>query len=298
MLNYLCLIVKPNSKLLDNNLINFCKKLIINYDNSILDENWLEKSECYEILFESNDLIKTKLYLRSKMPQFVDLVFIKNKNRKKKLLIADMDSTIIKEETLDEIARSIGIYDKISNITNLAMQGKIDFASALKERVAYLKGTSLSNLRYILENKISLNDGAETLVKTMKRNECKMALVSGGFSFFANEIAKMLGFDYVISNRLEIKNNNLTGKLIEPIVDKEAKKNTLLELSKKNNINLDNTIALGDGSNDLSMIKKAGYGVGFRAKPQVEREADANITNGDLTSVLFIQGYKKSNFKY
>ena len=297
MLNYLCLIVKPNSNLLTNNLINLCKKFIVNYDNIILQQNWLEKNECYEILFNTNELEKTKFLLKSKMPEFIDLIFIKNKNRTKKLLIADMDSTIIKEETLDEIARSIGIYDKISNITNLAMQGKIDFAVALKERVKHLKGINLSKLRYILENNITINDGAETLIKTMKKNECKVALVSGGFSFFANEIGKILGFDYVISNKLQINNNVLTGKLIDPIIDEEGKKNALIELSKKNNIDLEKTIAVGDGANDLSMIKKSGYGVGFKAKDRVQKSADANINNGDLTSLLFIQGYQKTNFK-
>lgn len=298
MLIYLCLIVKPNSKLLTYNLIDLCKNFIVSYNNVILEENWLEIYESYEILFKANDLDKTKLLLQSKMPDYIDLIFINKKNRKKKLLIADMDSTIIKEETLDEIARSAGIYDKISNITNLAMQGNTNFVSALKERVSYLKGINLTNLRYVLENKITLNDGAEILVKTMKKNKCKLALVSGGFSFFANEIGEMLGFDYIKSNTLEIKNNNLTGKLIGPIIDQKAKKNILLDLSKKNNFMRDETIAIGDGANDISMIEEAGFGIGFNAKPKVKEKSDANIKNGNLTSILFIQGYKKSEFEY
>ncbi len=296
MLNYLCLIVKPNSKLLSLNLINHSKDILDSCDGLIIEEKWLEDNECYEILFKSNNTNKINLLLQSKMPKYIDCVLVPKKNRRKKLLLADMDSTIIKEETLDEIARNIGLHDKISRITDLAMDGKINFVDALNERVWALKGVKSNDLKNILEKKITINEGAKTLIRTITKNQCKSALVTGGFSFFAEPIGKMLGFDYIFSNTLEIINNSLTGKLLPPIIDGDAKKNALIDLAKKNNIEIAETLAVGDGSNDIQMIKKAGIGIGFKAKPGLQKKTRINIRNGDLTSILYIQGYKKSEF--
>ncbi|MAR79722.1 MAG: phosphoserine phosphatase SerB [Rhodospirillaceae bacterium] len=296
MLNYLCLIVKPNSKSLTSSIIDHSKDILASCHDSIIEEKWLEINESYEILLKSNNTNELNILLQSKMPKYVDCLLVPKKNRKMKLLVADMDSTIIREETLDEIARSLGIHDKISKITNLAMDGKINFIDSLNERIAALKGVKSTDLKNVLEKKLTINSGAETLIKTMRENQCKTALVTGGFSFFAKPIGDMLGFDYVISNTLEIVDECLTGKLLRPIIDGEAKKNSLIKIAEKNNIGINQTIAVGDGENDIQMIETAGVGVGFKAKSGLQKKTTTNIINGDLTSILYIQGYKKSEF--
>ncbi len=296
MLNYLCLIVKPNSNLLSNNLIDKAKNLIINCGGQVSSNKWLSHNESHETLFYLKELQKLNIEIKNHMPDFVDCIILPKKNRKKKLLIADMDSTIIKEETLDEVANYLGVSKKISKITELAMDGKIDFEEALRERVNLLKGTNIEILKLVLEKHITINDGAEILIKTSKKNHCKTALVTGGFSLFSNEIGKKLGFDYVISNSLELNGNHLTGNLIGKIIDRAEKKKSLEDLAKKNGINRIETLAVGDGANDIDMIKQAGIGVSYYGKTKLQEDADINISNGNLTSILYIQGYEKKDF--
>ena len=226
----------------------------------------------------------------------IDCNFIKvTKDRKKKLLLADMDSTIIREESLDELARQIGKEKQVVRITNEAMNGQIDFKKALLARVAILKGEPTEILEK-LKKGISINDGAIELIKTMKHNNSITVLVSGGFTFLTEYLKTLLGFDYTHANSLEISHNNLnkmclTGRVIDPILDREAKACYLDQYVTKNKLNYEDTICVGDGANDIEMIKKAGLGVSYNGKIALEKEANIHFKNTNLLGLLYAQGY-------
>ncbi|PPD31237.1 MAG: phosphoserine phosphatase SerB [Hyphomicrobium sp.] len=219
---------------------------------------------------------------------------------RKRLLVADMESTIIEQEMLDELADFIGAREKIATITERAMRGELDFEAALKERVALLAGLDASVLDQAAE-RITVMPGAETLIRTMKANGAYCALVSGGFTVFTERVARRLGFNEHQANVLEIAGGKLTGRVVEPILGREAKRLALLRLTAMLGIDPRETIAVGDGANDLAMLEAAGLGVAFRAKPKV-CEAVANmpngavVTRGDLTALLYLQGYAESEF--
>ncbi len=219
---------------------------------------------------------------------------------RKRLLVADMESTIIEQEMLDELADFIGAREKIATITERAMRGELDFEAALKERVALLAGLDASVLDQAAE-RITVMPGAETLIRTMKANGAYCALVSGGFTVFTERVARRLGFNEHQANVLEIAGGKLTGRVVEPILGREAKRLALLGLTAMLGIDPRETIAVGDGANDLAMLEAAGLGVAFRAKPKV-CEAVANmpngavVTRGDLTALLYLQGYAESEF--
>ncbi|WP_310619121.1 phosphoserine phosphatase SerB [Flexibacterium corallicola] len=216
--------------------------------------------------------------------------------RKKKLLIADMDSTMIGQECIDELAAEVGLKDKVADITERAMRGEIDFEPALKERVQLLKKLKTSVIAQTLENRISLNSGAKELIATMKANGAYTALVSGGFTVFTREIAKQVGFDENRANTLIEEAGELTGQVQLPILGQLAKQERLEQLMKEKGLSKDETLAVGDGANDLAMIAISGLGVAYHAKPKVAAAADARVDNGDLTSLLYIQGYKYEEF--
>ncbi|MDE3061096.1 MAG: phosphoserine phosphatase SerB [Pseudomonadota bacterium] len=213
-------------------------------------------------------------------------------HRRKKLLIADMESTIITCECLDELAELVGIRDKIAAITQRAMNGELNFEEALRERVGLLKGLPESALQQVMDEKVRLMQGAKELVSTMKANGAYCMLVSGGFDFYAEKIASMLGFDEWRANRLEIKNGTLTGNVIEPILNKDAKLQALQETCAKLDITPQEALAVGDGANDLPMLLAAGLGVAYHAKPNVRAEARHRIDHADLRALLFAQGYQ------
>lgn len=225
----------------------------------------------------------------------VDVALVPTSHHRKKLLIADMESTIIEQECLDELAAHIGLRDHISAITARAMRGELDFEAALKERVALLKGLDASMLED-LYRRITLVSGAETLIKTMRESGATCALVSGGFSFFAERIAQHLGFDTHHANTLEMAAGKLTGAVGEPILGREAKLATLNRLRDELGLHQAETMAVGDGANDLGMIKAAGLGVAYRAKPVVAAQAAVSIVHGDLTALLYLQGYRREEF--
>ena len=226
----------------------------------------------------------------------IDCNFIKvTKDRKKKLLLADMDSTIIKEESLDELARQIGKEKEVVKITEDAMNGKIDFKKALLKRVSILKGQPPEILEK-LKIDINVNDGAVELIKTMKYHNAVTVLVSGGFTFLTEYLKTLLGFDYTHANSLEIlkKNKNsiyLTGKVIEPILDKKAKVFYLDHYVNENKLDYEDTLCVGDGANDIDMIKKAGLGVSFNGKRALEKNADILFKKTSLLGLLYAQGY-------
>ncbi len=239
---------------------------------------------------------QTTEIVASLTPHPIDYAFQAPNNQRKKLLIADMDSTIIAQECIDELADYIGIKPQISDITERAMQGELEFDMSLRERVALLKNMRIEALEQVFENQITLNTGAKTLVQTMKANGAYTALVSGGFTYFTQKIQQLTGFNTTRANILNFKNNKLDGTVIEPILGKQAKLDSMIEFCKSQNITLADALAVGDGANDLAMVTKAGLGIAYHAKPIVAKQASVAINHCDLTALLYLQGYKKSEF--
>lgn len=226
----------------------------------------------------------------------VDIAVQIQDKRRKKLLLADMDSTMIGQECIDELAEEAGLRDYISDITRRAMNGEIAFEPALRERVALLKGLPLSIIDNVIEKRITLTKGGKELIATMRGNGAYTALVSGGFTIFTSKIANAIGFDEHNANELVIEGDHLAGLVNEPILGKQAKLAKLEELCKQLNISAEDAMAVGDGANDLAMLKKAGSGVALHAKQVVAEAASIRIDYGDLTSLLYLQGYRKSDF--
>lgn len=226
----------------------------------------------------------------------VDMSVQKTTARRKKLLIADMDSTIIQQECIDELAEFAGKRAEISDITERAMRGELDFEAALKERVAMLKGLPESILAETFEKRITLTPGAETLVKTMNARGGATALVSGGFTYFTGRVAEKTGFQLNQANELFVEGGKLTGEVREPILGRAAKQEALERIARNTNIDLADTMAVGDGANDLSMLARSGLGVAFHAKPAVAEAAAVQIDHGDLTALLYLQGIPQSEF--
>ena len=214
--------------------------------------------------------------------------------RKKKLLLSDMDSTIIQQECIDELADIAGLRDQVSVITERAMQGELDFKQALTERVMLLKGLSTKALEKVYDERIQLMPGAKALVATMKANGARCVLVSGGFTYFTSRVRDAVGFDSDRANLLDVADNMLTGEVVPPILDKDAKLQSLKENMFQLDLPKELTLAIGDGANDLPMIEAAGLGVAYHAKPVVRAKANASLNHADLTGVLYMQGYKKS----
>jgi phosphoserine phosphatase len=212
--------------------------------------------------------------------------------RRKKLLISDMDSTIIGQECIDELAIRAGIGAEVSAITERAMAGELDFASSLTQRVALLQGLPVGTLQQVWEDSITLNTGAETLVKTMRAHGAHTMLVSGGFTFFSSRVADAAGFAVHHANSLEVADGHLTGRVIPPILDKASKRHLLEAVLKELGLSAQESLAVGDGANDAEMIIAAGLGVAYRAKPALQALADASITHTDLITLLYFQGYE------
>ncbi|WP_075292269.1 phosphoserine phosphatase SerB [Pararhizobium arenae] len=226
----------------------------------------------------------------------IDVVVQEAERRRKRLLIADMDSTMIGQECIDELAAEVGLKDKVAAITARAMNGEIAFEPALIERVALLKGLPLNVVDDVIEKRITLTPGGLELVATMKAKGHYTALVSGGFTVFTNPIAARIGFQENRANTLIEQDGKLTGTVADPILGKQAKVDALLDICQTLDIDPSEAMAVGDGANDLGMIKLAGSGVALHAKPAVAAEAKIRIDHGDLTALLYIQGYRKTDF--
>ncbi|NTI16155.1 phosphoserine phosphatase SerB [Agrobacterium rhizogenes] len=226
----------------------------------------------------------------------IDLVIQDAETRRKKLLIADMDSTMIGQECIDELAAEVGLKDRVATITARAMNGEIAFEPALRERVALLNGLPISVVDEVIAKRITLTPGGPELIATMRAKGYYTALVSGGFTVFTSRIAATLGFDEDRANILLEDNGILTGHVAEPILGKQAKVDALNDIAEKLGISTDDALAVGDGANDLGMLQLAGSGVALHAKPSVAAEARMRIDHGDLTALLYIQGYRKSDF--
>lgn len=216
--------------------------------------------------------------------------------RRKALLLADMDSTIINVECLDELADFAGVKAQVAEITERAMRGELEFEGALRERVGMLKGLALSALQQAYDERVKLNPGARTLVRTMAANGARCVLVSGGFTFFTSRVAVAAGFHANRANTLIEAGDALTGEVGEPILGREAKLAALKEEAEGLGVTLSQTLAIGDGANDLAMIEASGLGVAYRAKPIVAAQADAKVDHADLTALLYFQGYRAEQF--
>ncbi|QND38489.1 phosphoserine phosphatase SerB [Rhizobium leguminosarum bv. viciae] len=228
----------------------------------------------------------------------IDLVIREQETRRKKLLIADMDSTMIGRECIDELAAEVGLKEKVATITARAMNGEIAFEPALRERVALLKGLPISVVDEVIAKRITLTPGGTELIATMKSKGHYTALVSGGFTVFTSRIAATLGFDENRANTLLEDGGILSGFVAEPILGKQAKVDALNEISARLGISPEEAIAVGDGANDLGMLHLAGAGVALHAKPAVAAEAQMRINHGDLTALLYIRGYRKTDFVF
>ena len=260
------------------------------------EADWLSPGEACDIPFSGTDPQAAETAVREALSgAAVDLLAQPAAGRRKSLLVADMDCTIITTETLDELAARAGRKEDTAAITERAMQGEIDFAEALKERVAMLEGLEQGALEITLAA-VALSPGAETLVRTMAGNGVHTVLVSGGFGFFTEPVAAMAGFDETRSNRFEIADGRLTGRVIEPILGPEAKLETLTGLSAERQISLARTLAIGDGANDAPMIRAAGLGIAYRGKPVAREAAQARIEACGLTAALYMQGYRRDEF--
>ncbi len=226
----------------------------------------------------------------------IDAVCTSVEGRRKKLLVSDMDSTVINQECIDELGDAIGVGSRIREITAAVVNGDISFSDALRKRMALMKGMERGLLDRVYEERISLQSGARTLVQTMRRHGAFCILVSGGFSFFTRRIAERIGFHDHQGNQLAFEDEKLTGQVREPILGRSAKLNTLMRLCAEKGLEPSDVLAVGDGANDIKMIEAAGLGVAFHGSDSLKERASACIDHGDLTAVLYIQGFHKSEF--
>jgi phosphoserine phosphatase len=226
----------------------------------------------------------------------VDVVVQPAAHRRKRLFLADMDSTMIEQECIDELADYVGLKTEVAAVTERAMRGEIAFEPALRERVALLKGLPVKVVDEIIAARIRLTPGGRTLVRTLRAHGAYTCLVSGGFTVFTGPLAARIGFDEHRSNRLVIENEKLAGRVEEPILGRDAKLAALIELRERLGLCRDDTLAAGDGANDLAMLQEAGLGVAYHAKPAVAAAAHARIDHGDLTALLYLQGYRADEF--
>ncbi|MER8546029.1 MULTISPECIES: phosphoserine phosphatase SerB [unclassified Mesorhizobium] len=259
---------------------------------------WLAEGIACELdLPETADASEITARLRAALAsEPIDVAVQPAENRRKKILIADMDSTMIDQECIDELADEIGVKDRVAAITARSMNGEIAFEPALRERVALLKGLDAAIIDRIIDNRLTLASGGRTLVQTMAANGAWTALISGGFDIFTTRIAALLGFHENRANRLIEQDRRFTGLVAEPILGRAAKAEALIEISAGLGLTPADAIAVGDGANDLDMIRLAGIGVALHAKPAVAAEAKIRIDHGDLTALLYLQGYRREEF--
>jgi phosphoserine phosphatase len=290
------LISNPAAPALDDTVLRRARRSLFAAQETI----WLDPGIAAEIIFApgiDSDIRGLSDHLRSVIGQDpVDVVVQRTGERRKKLFIADMDSTMIGQECVDELADFVGLKAHVSAITERAMRGEIAFEPALRERVALLKGLPVDVVGKVIAERITLMPGGRVLVQTMRKAGAFTCLVSGGFTLFTQRIADMIGFDENRGNTLAVTNGALDGVVGEPILGREGKLATLLDLTARLGIGLADTMAVGDGANDLAMIEASGLGVAYHAKPAVAAAAQARINHGDLTALLYMQGYKRDEF--
>ena len=281
---------------LDESMVSYAAATLQGAGGEVAPPDWLDYGKAVDLQFTGlscQDGVDLAFEAIEDAP--IDAVTQPINGRRKRLLIADMESTIIENEMLDELADELGLRDQIADITARAMNGELDFAGALRERVGLLAGLEEAALERARE-KIRFMPGAKALVATMRRHGAYCALVSGGFSYYTAYVRASVGFDTDQANRLEIEDGKLSGAVIEPILGRDAKREKLLALSAERGVPPEAILAVGDGANDLDMLAEAGLGVAYHAKPVVARSADARIDHADLTALLYLQGYRRDEF--
>lgn len=278
---------------LDDRLVDRALGLLRELDPKASFLHWIDEGDAADLSF-SGDLKAGRWALNSLSE--VDSVVQADEPRWKRLLVADMDSTVIGQECLDELADYMGLKDKVARITERAMHGEIDFSGALRERVRLLAGLDQRELRRCLDERVQVTDGAETLVQTMRAGGASCLLVSGGFLSFANPIAEAVGFDRVKANRLVFAGGKLSGEVGDPIVDAMAKRDALIEARDGLGLASKDVIAIGDGANDKLMIEEAGLGIAYRAKPALAEVADAELRHHGLDALLWVQGVRRRDW--
>ena len=293
--NVLTLVSKPDLTIGDD-LVDKVSHVITARGGKTERKDWLAKGKAIDFVFTGAPADEVETSARQQLGSVaIDVLAQPVANRRKKLLVADMDSTIVEGETLDDLAALVGIGEKIAAITARAMNGEMNFEDALHERISMLAGVHVSIMQTTADE-LRLNPGAETLVRTMSANGAYTALVSGGFRFFTQRVADQIGFDFNRGNQLEIVDEHLTGNVIKPIVTKDVKVETLNQLAQEKSISAADAVTVGDGANDLPMLQAAGLGVAYHAKPVVVAEAQARVEHGDLTTLLYYQGYSEQEF--
>ena len=272
---------------LDDRLVDRALGLLREIDPNAAFRQWIDEGDAADLRF-SGDLKSARWSLAAL--ENVDVVVQVDEPRWKRLLVADMDSTIIGQECIDELADYVGLKEKVARITERAMQGELDFSGALRERVRLLAGLDERALARCLNERVEVTAGAETLVQTMRAGGASCLLVSGGFLSFADPIARAVGFDRVKANRLIFAGGKLSGEVGDPIVDAIAKREALIEARDQLGLNHVDVLSIGDGANDKLMIEEAGLGIAFRAKPALAEVADAELKYHGLDALLWVQG--------
>jgi phosphoserine phosphatase len=288
------LICNPASPSLDSTLVEAARAILPGAGSA----RWLFDGVAADIPFANPEdraaVIKRLREALGDLP--VDVVVQPEIGRRKRLFLADMDSTMIGQECIDELADLVGVKAHVAAITERAMRGEIEFVPALRERVSLLEGLPTSVVDEVLQKHITLTPGGRELVQTMRAHGAYTCLVSGGFTVFTGPVAAMIGFQENRANTLLAEDGKFTGKVAEPILGREAKFDTLVELTESFELDDIDTLVAGDGANDIPMIQAAGLGVAYHAKPAVAAAATARIDHGDLTALLYAQGYKRSEF--
>ncbi|KAA0582980.1 phosphoserine phosphatase SerB [Azospirillum sp. Sh1] len=295
-MNAVATLIAPRTATLDEAAVQTAKAALVGLGADAGAPDWLAPGTACDLPFGNLAPEQAEAAIRHALNgATVDIVAQPAATRRKRLLVADMESTIIEQEMLDELGDYVGLKDHIADITARAMNGEIDFKDAVRERVALLKGLKESVIDEVWQ-RATLMPGASQLVGTMRANGAACVLVSGGFRCFTGRVRSWIGFDDDRGNELEVIDGVMTGKVIEPILDKDSKLQALMAYAGEHRVPMAETMAVGDGANDLPMLLAAGLGVAYHAKAVVAAEARARVDHGDLTALLYAQGYRAAEF--